>query len=335
MVAAYGPLKVLIHLMCPIVIAHPHFTLLLPNGNNIFHKGNLVAAIGHTNPRGHGALNRFGKDFASAGFTWTRSFCEKDSDQDSIPNGVELGDPFCVWSRGEYQQFGSANIFLEKHFGLVLSHPGIPGTTTLFDNEAVSDEYLLASARSSEFRYAVKIRHELRARQSYNSFNLVDFIVIIGCNAKDVRRAAVALEGDDEYQGRVYIGDSYESGISAIQNESSSSHGLAVTMVSINDLDICQEGSANKLEGEPPTSNFLWHSPIVIHTNVWSPEAAALWMKHLVAPESHHCEGSKISMEFCVDASGDEGAEEAVSHDDFENDEELDDDDFLDAFDED
>ncbi|EME31475.1 temptin [Galdieria sulphuraria] len=46
-------------------------------------------------------LNQFGRDFLEAGLRWTRTLCEKDSDGDGLSNGVELGDPCCIWAPGE------------------------------------------------------------------------------------------------------------------------------------------------------------------------------------------------------------------------------------------
>jgi dopamine beta-monooxygenase len=40
------------------------------------------------------------QDFAAAGHMWTAALCAKDSDGDGATNGVELGDPTCVWTVG-------------------------------------------------------------------------------------------------------------------------------------------------------------------------------------------------------------------------------------------
>ena len=50
---------------------------------------------------GGGPRNPFGLDFASGGFVWSTSLCQKDSDGDGRTNGVELGDPDCVWKPGD------------------------------------------------------------------------------------------------------------------------------------------------------------------------------------------------------------------------------------------
>ena len=45
---------------------------------------------------------------------WDRCLCAKDSDNDGLTNGEELGDPLCVWTPGQIPQ-SKVNI----------SHPGI------------------------------------------------------------------------------------------------------------------------------------------------------------------------------------------------------------------
>ena len=44
--------------------------------------------------------NKFGRDFAAAGYRWTVQLCHMDSDRDGRTNGQELGDPECVWQPG-------------------------------------------------------------------------------------------------------------------------------------------------------------------------------------------------------------------------------------------
>ena len=57
-------------------------------------------AVGHFSPNSNGPLNPFGVDFKNAGKEWTKSLCEKDSDNDGRTYGEELGDPRCVWVPG-------------------------------------------------------------------------------------------------------------------------------------------------------------------------------------------------------------------------------------------
>ncbi|KAG7379884.1 hypothetical protein PHYPSEUDO_008042 [Phytophthora pseudosyringae] len=93
------------------VNARPTYVVLLPNGDNV--PG--VAALGHVNPAGGGVNNDFGLDFASAGKSWTKEFCGKDSDGDGQTNGQELGDPCCEWVE-------TSNAVVQWKDGL--SHPG-------------------------------------------------------------------------------------------------------------------------------------------------------------------------------------------------------------------
>nr|XP_034331124.1 temptin-like [Crassostrea gigas]XP_034331125.1 temptin-like [Crassostrea gigas] len=44
-------------------------------------------------------VNVFGEMFFSNGQNWT-AICDLDADNDGKTNGVELGDPECVWERG-------------------------------------------------------------------------------------------------------------------------------------------------------------------------------------------------------------------------------------------
>ena len=100
------------------VSAHPHYALLLPHAHDVFHDDQNIAAIGHINFRGHGALNQFGKDFVLAGRKWTRELCEMDSDGDGRTNGEELGDASCEWKRHDD---GDVPVYHGKRF----THPGV------------------------------------------------------------------------------------------------------------------------------------------------------------------------------------------------------------------
>ncbi|KAG7388369.1 hypothetical protein PHYBOEH_007879 [Phytophthora boehmeriae] len=106
------------------VDARPTYVARIPNGANVPD----VAALGHVDPAGGGANNDFGLDFASAGESWTKEFCEKDSDGDGQTNGQELGDPCCEWVQ-------DSNAVVEWTTGV--SHPG--------DASLTSDESLWAN----------------------------------------------------------------------------------------------------------------------------------------------------------------------------------------------
>eukprot|EP00794_Sanderia_malayensis_P011061 gene11061-12229_t len=89
----------------------------IPNGDKIPHpcKPNSIwTGVGHLNQFGAGKTNPFGNAFKNAGYTWTKSLCEADSDGDGKKNGEELGDPDCVWTEGAQPAKTSG-----------LSHPGV------------------------------------------------------------------------------------------------------------------------------------------------------------------------------------------------------------------
>ena len=83
--------------------AYPTFAEEIPNGYSVPNpgpQGGVWAGVGHENSGGGGPLNPFGEDFKANGFTWTEELCNMDSDGDGRSNGVELGDPDCVWMKG-------------------------------------------------------------------------------------------------------------------------------------------------------------------------------------------------------------------------------------------
>ncbi|XP_069121168.1 uncharacterized protein [Argopecten irradians] len=80
-----------------------HFQDEIPNGKNVPHPckaSHMWKGVGHFNPLGGGSPNQFGIDFYNAGKIWTKTFCVMDSDNDGKTNGEELGDPKCVWTKG-------------------------------------------------------------------------------------------------------------------------------------------------------------------------------------------------------------------------------------------
>jgi dopamine beta-monooxygenase len=67
---------------------------------------NIPAAPGscgacHISPGGGGARNPFGVAFQDNGIKWDATLCAADSDGDGASNGVELGDPNCMWMQGD------------------------------------------------------------------------------------------------------------------------------------------------------------------------------------------------------------------------------------------
>jgi hypothetical protein len=81
-------------------LAHKKYLPLIPNADNA-----PVKAIGHIDPAGGGAANDFGKAFKDAGLVWTVDLCCADTDGDGQSNGLELGDPCCVWAKGDNPAF--------------------------------------------------------------------------------------------------------------------------------------------------------------------------------------------------------------------------------------
>ncbi|CAH1784321.1 unnamed protein product [Owenia fusiformis] len=63
---------------------------------------------------GGGNRNAFGLAFEANGKVWNSTLCNADSDNDGKTNGVELGDPNCVWTEGAVPEITSG-----------LSHPGV------------------------------------------------------------------------------------------------------------------------------------------------------------------------------------------------------------------
>lgn len=99
-----------------VVLGLAEFRDRIPNGYNVKDSNGLAwPGVGHFRAAGSGTRNRFGEDFAAAGFAWTETLCRQDSDGDGASNGVELGDPNCIWTPGATPS------------GPVLSHPGFPG----------------------------------------------------------------------------------------------------------------------------------------------------------------------------------------------------------------
>lgn len=84
-----------------------------------------VAALGHKDGRrGGGPLNSFGRAFQRHDYEWTPALCREDSDHDGESNGLELGDPCCVWTAHGGRP-------PSRHWRL--SHPGNPKSKTGLD----------------------------------------------------------------------------------------------------------------------------------------------------------------------------------------------------------
>merc|ERR1712002_130654 len=83
--------------------AYPHYLLEIPNSHLVpdpCRPGVYGRGFGHVSGNHRGRLTQFGRDFGQY-LKWTRALCETDSDGDGLTNGQELGDPDCVWERGQ------------------------------------------------------------------------------------------------------------------------------------------------------------------------------------------------------------------------------------------
>jgi hypothetical protein len=70
----------------------------IPNGLSFLTSAGALRYIGNADQGTlASALNRFGLALQAASFSWTFGLCTADSDGDGFSNGVELGDPACIW----------------------------------------------------------------------------------------------------------------------------------------------------------------------------------------------------------------------------------------------
>ncbi|XP_045206654.2 temptin-like [Mercenaria mercenaria] len=85
------------------ISAHPYYADRIPNGYTVPNPcgSGSWQAVGHYDAIHHTHdKNPFGMAFAAQGHMWTTALCNMDSDGDGNTNGVELGDPTCVWAVG-------------------------------------------------------------------------------------------------------------------------------------------------------------------------------------------------------------------------------------------
>ena len=90
---------------------------------------------------------------ASSYLQWNEVLCRKDSDGDGLTNGQELGDPDCVWKKGEAPQRTTD-----------ITHPGMAKeriNITLFSLPCVTDVSVngfYVTVRSGKSREATVIK---------------------------------------------------------------------------------------------------------------------------------------------------------------------------------
>lgn len=292
--------------------AHPHFALMLPNGNDVFHAGRLVAALGHADTRGHGPLNVFGRDFAAAGLKWTRDLCEMDSDGDGLTNGVELGDPLCMWSRGE---MGAGRVAAESglfHFGLVLTHPGVDNRDSNENDRNMDDhDILLSSLRHTETESALAVRRELMERAKLRRSTkdlLVDVVLIVSCQQEDAERVALKLRESAHFSARIISCASSELLSTELQKDLEKDPlVLVVRIVSArqesrdSSLMRCAVNLATNSSITARLEGLGRHSSVVIHADVWGAVVTATWIRYLVENEHELCVNAAPGLGLCAD----------------------------------
>jgi len=84
--------------LLPGALAFSFYSTRIPNGDTVVRNGQAWPGVGHFSSFGGDARNQFGVDFELAGNQWTPALCRTDSDFDGQSNGLELGDPDCVWT---------------------------------------------------------------------------------------------------------------------------------------------------------------------------------------------------------------------------------------------
>lgn len=83
------------------VFSYPQYNNNLPNGQMI-----PPSAIGLGHPNGATKLyTPFANAYVSNGRKWTKALCSADSDNDGQSNGLEMGDPCCLWTQGSAPLF--------------------------------------------------------------------------------------------------------------------------------------------------------------------------------------------------------------------------------------
>lgn len=108
-------------LLTSYVQGYPSYNGNVPNGNTV---PPSAIELGHPG----GATKRytaFANAYVSNGRKWTVGLCRGDADGDGQSNGLEMGDPCCVWTQG------AAPLFVNG-----LSDPNNPASLTQHTNQS-------------------------------------------------------------------------------------------------------------------------------------------------------------------------------------------------------
>lgn len=81
--------------------SYPQYNNNVPNGNMIPPSAIELGHPGGSTKR----YTSFGNAYVSNGRKWTKGLCMVDSDGDGQSNGLEMGDPCCLWVAGSSPQF--------------------------------------------------------------------------------------------------------------------------------------------------------------------------------------------------------------------------------------
>lgn len=95
----------LLTIVCMVLptLGYPQYNNNVPNGASI-----PPSAIQLGHPNGATKLyTPFANAYVSNGRKWTRALCVADSDNDGQSNGLEMGDPCCLWTVGAAPMFST------------------------------------------------------------------------------------------------------------------------------------------------------------------------------------------------------------------------------------
>lgn len=130
----------------------PAFMASIPNGNRVpcpddmlgCTRNGLCEGVGHNTCQGGSLpLNPFGEALRESTYSWEQ-ICTLDSDGDGWTNGLELGDPCCLFGTDSYIEDYASKILLQEAYHssvkatqetfLQISHPGFSNSVPLKSN---------------------------------------------------------------------------------------------------------------------------------------------------------------------------------------------------------